>query len=196
MPKEAKARILINELLQRSDWRFFDNEHGPANVTLETNVKLKKKALDERLYERMVAREDSVKALNKARASGGDVGRSNADLLQKSLDYVTSFGLFQKDGMAARRAMAAVAKLKEAGPQTPDAFLKKVFRGLSYDLYAGCPDPISTCDEVDVYSQVCKLTCFIGVPVTGGDYNAGVVRCRARSLDAVAQALCRMGGAK
>lgn len=47
MPKEAKARMLINELLQRSGWRFFDDEHGPANVTLETNVKLKRKVLDE-----------------------------------------------------------------------------------------------------------------------------------------------------
>ena len=74
--------------------------------------------------------------------------------------------------------------------------LKKAFRGLSYDLYADCPDPISTCDEVDVYSKICELTCFIGVPVTGGDYNAGVVRCRARSLDAIAAALCGAAGLK
>ncbi len=47
MPKEAKARILINELLQRSGWRFFDDKGGPANVTLEANIKLRKKALDE-----------------------------------------------------------------------------------------------------------------------------------------------------
>ena len=46
MPKEAKARILINDLLRRSGWRFFDDESGPANVTLETHVKLKKKTLD------------------------------------------------------------------------------------------------------------------------------------------------------
>lgn len=32
MPKEAKARILINDLLQRSHWRFFDDEPGPANI--------------------------------------------------------------------------------------------------------------------------------------------------------------------
>jgi len=32
MPKEAKARILINDLLQRSGWRFFDDETGPANI--------------------------------------------------------------------------------------------------------------------------------------------------------------------
>lgn len=47
MPTEAKARIRINDLLLRSGWRFFDDEKGPANVTLETHVKLKKKTLDD-----------------------------------------------------------------------------------------------------------------------------------------------------
>jgi len=47
MQKEAKARILINDLLLRSGWRFFDDDNGPANVTLETHVKLKKKTLDD-----------------------------------------------------------------------------------------------------------------------------------------------------
>ncbi|MBI4594958.1 MAG: DEAD/DEAH box helicase family protein, partial [Candidatus Tectomicrobia bacterium] len=46
MTTEAKARILINDLLHRSGWRFFDDENGPANIELEANVKLKKKALD------------------------------------------------------------------------------------------------------------------------------------------------------
>ena len=46
MTKEAKARILINDLLQRSGWRFFDEETGPANIALEAHVKLKKKGLD------------------------------------------------------------------------------------------------------------------------------------------------------
>ena len=46
MEKEAKARILINDLLRRSNYRFFDDETGPANIALEANVKLKKKALD------------------------------------------------------------------------------------------------------------------------------------------------------
>jgi type I restriction enzyme R subunit len=46
MTKEARARILINDLLRRSGWRFFDDENCPANVTLETHVKLKKKTLD------------------------------------------------------------------------------------------------------------------------------------------------------
>jgi type I restriction enzyme R subunit len=47
MPKEAKARILINDLLRRSGWRFFDDENGPANVALEAHVKLKKKTLED-----------------------------------------------------------------------------------------------------------------------------------------------------
>jgi type I restriction enzyme R subunit len=45
--KEAKARILINDLLQRSGWRFFDDEAGPANIALEAQAKLKKKNLDD-----------------------------------------------------------------------------------------------------------------------------------------------------
>jgi len=47
MQKEAKARILINDLLARADWRFFADENGPANITLEAHVKIKKKTLDD-----------------------------------------------------------------------------------------------------------------------------------------------------
>ncbi len=47
MAKEAKARILINNLLQRAGWRFFDDENVPANIALEVHVKLKKKTLDD-----------------------------------------------------------------------------------------------------------------------------------------------------
>ena len=43
MAKEANARIRINDYLQRSGWRFFDDQNGLANITLETHVKLKKK---------------------------------------------------------------------------------------------------------------------------------------------------------
>ncbi len=45
MPKEAKARILINDLLRRSGWRYFDDENGHANIALEVSVKLKKRTL-------------------------------------------------------------------------------------------------------------------------------------------------------
>ena len=47
MQKEAKARILINDLLRRSRWRFFDDETGPANIALEAHVKLKKNTLED-----------------------------------------------------------------------------------------------------------------------------------------------------
>src|SRR3989344_4139807 len=40
MQKEAKARIKINDLLQKSGWRFFDDENGKTNITLEGNVKI------------------------------------------------------------------------------------------------------------------------------------------------------------
>ena len=43
MQKEAKARIKINDLLQKSGWRFFDDENGKANIVLELNAKLTKK---------------------------------------------------------------------------------------------------------------------------------------------------------
>jgi len=44
--KEANARIKINKLLEESGWRFFDNEEGLANVSLEPNVKLSQKDID------------------------------------------------------------------------------------------------------------------------------------------------------
>jgi len=44
--KEAKARIKINKLLEQSGWRFFDNEKGQANISLEPNVKLTQKEID------------------------------------------------------------------------------------------------------------------------------------------------------
>src|SRR3989339_575382 len=46
MQKEAKARIKINNLLQKSGWRFFDDKNGKANIVLENNVKLTKKTID------------------------------------------------------------------------------------------------------------------------------------------------------
>jgi len=40
MQKEAKARIKINNMLQVSGWRFFDDENGKANIILENNIKI------------------------------------------------------------------------------------------------------------------------------------------------------------
>src|SRR6266702_3578948 len=47
MQKEAKARIKINNLLQEAGWRFFDNEHGRANIVLENHVKITQKDIAE-----------------------------------------------------------------------------------------------------------------------------------------------------
>ena len=38
--KEAKARIKINKLLEAAGWRFFDDQNGKANISLENNVKI------------------------------------------------------------------------------------------------------------------------------------------------------------
>ena len=47
MPKEAKARIKINKLLEEAGWRFFDSDQGRANIALEVNAKLSGRALNE-----------------------------------------------------------------------------------------------------------------------------------------------------
>ena len=46
MRTEAQARILIDDLLRRTGWRFFDDETGRSNIALEAHVKVKKRALD------------------------------------------------------------------------------------------------------------------------------------------------------
>jgi hypothetical protein len=73
--------------------------------------------------------------------------------------------------------------------------IRRALAGMPYDLYADCPDPVETVDETDVYREACPLTCFVGVPVSGGDYNAGPVSCREQSIRAVAEALCRIAQA-
>lgn len=40
MQKEAKARIKINQLLQETGWRFFDDSTGSRNIEVEGNVNL------------------------------------------------------------------------------------------------------------------------------------------------------------
>jgi len=71
-------------------------------------------------------------------------------------------------------------------------YIKMALKGLSYDLYADCPDPVSCYDETDVYSLVTPNCCFLGIPCQGGDYNAGHVSCRKSSVDALAEAVCRL----
>ena len=45
-PKEAKARIKINKLLEEAGWRFLDTEQGKANIILEPNVKITRTKMD------------------------------------------------------------------------------------------------------------------------------------------------------
>jgi type I restriction enzyme R subunit len=47
MTSEAKARIKINQKLEKAGWRFFDDEHGKANIELESHVKLTKMKFNE-----------------------------------------------------------------------------------------------------------------------------------------------------
>jgi len=44
--KEATARIKINKLLESAGWRFFTDGKAPANICLETCVKIKESDLD------------------------------------------------------------------------------------------------------------------------------------------------------
>ena len=47
MPKEAKARIRINKLLEEAKWRFFDTPEGKTNIQLETVVKITEQKLND-----------------------------------------------------------------------------------------------------------------------------------------------------
>ena len=71
-------------------------------------------------------------------------------------------------------------------------YLTEALKGLSYDLYPDCPDPVSCHDETDIYFQVTPYCCFLGVPCEGGDYNTGQVSCRKQSVEALAEAICRL----
>ncbi len=70
--------------------------------------------------------------------------------------------------------------------------LQEILKGMSFDIYEDCPDPIATEDEVDVYSEECPYTCMLAIPCWGGDYNEGVVKAKEASIQAVAQALVRI----
>jgi len=82
-----------------------------------------------------------------------------------------------------------IEKCRNAGLRR---FIRKALAGLSFDLYTGCPDPVSDLDESDVYRQRCKQVLFLGIPCWGGDYNRGRVYCRPASIDTAAEALCRI----
>jgi len=72
------------------------------------------------------------------------------------------------------------------------SFLREALRGIRYDLYEGCPDPVASADETDVYREKVSRVCFLGIPCTGGDYNAGEVTARKASVEAASRALIRI----
>lgn len=75
------------------------------------------------------------------------------------------------------------------------AFVRRALEGLSYELHEDCPDPVADEDECDVYVEKLENVCFLGVPVSGGDYNEGPVYCREASIAAVYEAVIRLAEA-
>jgi len=71
-------------------------------------------------------------------------------------------------------------------------FLEDILIDFNYDLYEGCPDPVSNVDEVEVYKHKTKNYFFLGLPCTGGDYNLFEVKCKIKSIDEVARALIKI----
>lgn len=68
-------------------------------------------------------------------------------------------------------------------------FLEETLTGFSYDMYEGCPDPVSNSDEVEVYKHKSDYCFFLGLPCEGGDYNSIEVMCKTISVDECARAI-------
>lgn len=93
------------------------------------------------------------------------------------------------------RTRADITIEKCADPETA-RFVRQALAGMpGVEVFSGCPDPVSDSDETDVYRGRARRVFFLGIPCTGGDYNAGRVRCRTRSLTAAARALTLLAGA-
>jgi hypothetical protein len=85
--------------------------------------------------------------------------------------------------------------IEKCGDARLRAFVETALRGMAVDVHAGCPDPVADADETDVYRTKLRDVFFLGIPCTGGDYNAGEVTCRERSLAAAGRALIRLAAA-
>ena len=75
------------------------------------------------------------------------------------------------------------------------SFVKTALKGMSYELHEDCPDPVSNCDESDVYSEKLQNVFFLGIPCQGGDYNTVKVSCRQASITAASEAIIRLASA-
>lgn len=60
---------------------------------------------------------------------------------------------------------------------------------ITFDLYRECPDPIAIEDETFIYSNITDYCFFLGLPVRGGDYNAGAVYCFKEDIEKLSEAL-------
>lgn len=67
-------------------------------------------------------------AVENAKAGLEDSGIANANYLGATLDYVAAEGAHIKGGTITARALAARARIMNAGANVPQAFLKRVFR--------------------------------------------------------------------
>ncbi|MEW5826431.1 MAG: hypothetical protein AB1778_06315 [Candidatus Bipolaricaulota bacterium] len=85
--------------------------------------------------------------------------------------------------------------IEKCSSEPMKSLVRRALSGLSFDLYEGCPDPVSDADECDVYKERLANVFFLGIPCRGGDYNAGAVTCREASIEAAAQALVRLARA-
>ncbi|CAN5406473.1 hypothetical protein BH10BAC5_BH10BAC5_08080 [soil metagenome] len=70
--------------------------------------------------------------------------------------------------------------------------LDEELKEFSYDIYEGCPDPVSNMDECEIYRKKTDKFFFLGIPVFGGDYNAELVSVKKRTIDETAKALIKI----
>jgi hypothetical protein len=119
---------------------------------------------------------------------GEEIGLLGAKELVSSLDPKDLVVVVDVTGTPTEKDFV----IEKCADRKARSFLDRALSGMRYDLYADCPDPVADSDESDVYVGRCPHTFFLGIPTTGGDYNEGAVRCRQASLDAVAEALCRI----
>jgi len=82
--------------------------------------------------------------------------------------------------------------IEKCSDQNMKKFITEALSGISFDIYSGCPDPVADEDECDVYKEKLKKVCFLGIPCTGGGYNAGMVTTKRKSVDAATQAIIQI----
>jgi len=82
--------------------------------------------------------------------------------------------------------------IEKAKSENVRKFLNETLINFNYDIYEGCPDPISNIDEVEVYKKKTSNYFFLGLPCIGGDYNSVEVKCKIKSVEEAAKALIKI----